>query len=84
MAKDNIEMKPSFPNDDLLREQREMANKILTEDKEAQIVIWPESGTEGLLIFLSIGSVTLSLPEFQFYALTKHLQIAAKKLLRID
>jgi hypothetical protein len=84
MAKDNIEMKQSFPNDDLLKEQREMANKILTEDKEAQIVIWPESGPDGLLIFLSISNVTLSLPEFQFYALTKHLQIASKKLLRID
>jgi uncharacterized protein (AIM24 family) len=82
--KDKPEMKKSFPNDDLLKEQREMEGKLLAEDREAGIVIWPEETNEGNLVFISIENVTINLEEANFYALTKQVQIAAKKLLNLD
>jgi len=82
--KDKPEMKRSYPNDNLIDEQREMEEKVLTEDRDANIVIWPEDTDEGKLIFISLGNVTVSLEEANFYALTKQTQIAAKKLLNLD
>lgn len=82
--KDRPEMKKSFPNDNLINEQREMEEKVLTEDREANIVIWPEDTDDGKLIFISLGNVTVSLDEAIFYALTKQTQIAAKKLLNLE
>lgn len=81
---DRPEMKKSFPNDNLINEQKEMEGKVLTEDKEAGIVIWPEMTDEGVLVFISLGNVTVSLDEANFYALTKQTQIAAKKLLNVE
>jgi len=81
---ENIEMKKEFPNDDLIKSEKEMSDKILSEDREAQIIIWPEQDGDSKLIFMSIGNVTINVSEYQFYALTKQVQIAAKKLLGVD
>jgi hypothetical protein len=82
---ENINLKKNFPNDDLIKERQEMRDSILAEDEAAEIVIWPDDdGDEGIIVFLSIGNVTISMAEAQFYALTKQTQVAAKKLLKID
>lgn len=76
-------MKSRYPNDELL-EDKEMADKILANDKETGIMIWGDDGPDGKTIFTNIGNVTISLPETVFYSLTKTTQLAAKKLLNIE
>ena len=81
---EGIELKEKFPNDELINKDDEMSEKILAEDREAQIIIWPEQDGSSKLIFISIGNVTINVSEYQFYALTKQVQIAAKKLLGLE
>lgn len=83
---DHIEMKPIRQAGDDERIKNEMENKLLAKDPETDIVIWEEENFEksGRLIFVCIGNVTISLPEFQFYSLTKTTQIATKKLLNVE
>jgi hypothetical protein len=83
MENENVEMKSRYPNDELL-EDKEMADKILANDKETGIMIWGDDGPDGKTIFTNIGNVTISLPETVFYSLTKTTQLAAKKLLNIE
>ena len=85
MENENVEMKGKYPNDELLaNEDKEMADRILANDKETGIMIWGDDGPEGKTIFTNIGNVTISLPETVFYSLTKTTQLAAKKLLNIE
>jgi hypothetical protein len=84
MSKDNINMRPDFPNDDLVKRKKKVAeedNNILIQEDD--IVIWVDESSESKLVFVNMGNTTISLDEPTFYTLTKLCSVATKKLLEL-
>ena len=77
-----INMKPDYPNDELLKKLSNDKLNVLAEEDD--IIIWFDQQQEGKTIFVNVGNAIASMPETAFYTLTKLCQISAKRLLEID